>query len=71
VKLRKAGKEESLNIVFFECGALPQLGMWHSGSAAALHAASPEFDPPLLQAIFEWSRVRLTLGAHLALIAQW
>ena len=25
-------------------------GMWHSGSAAALHAASPGFDPPLLQA---------------------
>jgi hypothetical protein len=52
-------------------GGKSQLGMWHSGSAAALHAASPEFDPPLLQAIFEWSRVRLTLGALLALIAQW
>ena len=40
-------------------------GMWHSGSAAALHAASPGFDPPLLQATFHWSRVRLTLGAKM------
>eukprot|EP00985_Skeletonema_marinoi_P013635 scaffold6789_cov206-Skeletonema_marinoi.AAC.19 len=75
------------------------MGMWHSGSASALHAESPGFDSPHLhrirvravqgarlkfecvrtrgfkshrmQAIFEWSRVRLTLGAILALIAQW
>ena len=48
-----------------------QPGMWHSGSASALHAESPGFDSPHLQAVFEWSRVRLTLGALLALIAQW
>ena len=48
-------------------------GMWHSGSASALHAEGQGFNPPHLQirAIFEWSRVRLTLGAFSALIAQW
>ena len=47
-------------------------GMWHSGSASALHAESPGFDSPHLHdVIFEWSRVRLTLGACYALIAQW
>ncbi len=45
--------------------AYHQPGIWHSGSASALHAESPGFDPPYLQhAIFEWSRVRLTLGAN-------
>ena len=40
------------------------LGMWHSGSASALHAESPGFDSPHLHATtFEWSRVRFTLGA--------
>ena len=38
------------------------MGM-HSGSASALHAESPGFDSPHLQASFEWSRVRFTLGA--------
>jgi hypothetical protein len=48
-------------------------GMWHSGSAFALHAEGEGFNPPHLQirAMFEWSRVRLTLGAFSALIAQW
>ena len=45
-------------------------GNWHSGSASALHAESPGFDSPILQATFEWSRVRFTLGAIEALIAQ-
>ena len=39
--------------------------MWHSGSASALHARSPGFDSPHLQADFEWSRVRFTLGASI------
>ena len=49
------------------------LGMWHSGSASALHAEDQGFNPPHLHylSIFEWSRVRLTLGAFSALIAQW
>ena len=32
----------------------------------SLHAESPGFDSPHLHAIFEWSRVRLTLGANLS-----
>ena len=40
------------------------MGM-HSGSASALHAESPGFDSPHLQASFEWSRVRFTLGASI------
>ena len=46
-------------------------GMWHSGSASALHAESPGVQLPASPAVFEWSRVRLTLGASQALIAQW
>lgn len=38
-------------------------GMWHSGSASALHAESPGLDTQHLHAVFESSRVRLTLGA--------
>ena len=38
-------------------------GNWHSGSASALHAEGLGFNPRILHAVFEWSRVRLTLGA--------
>ena len=49
------------------------LGMWHSGSASALHAEGQGFNPPHLHylSIFEWSRVRLTLGAFSTPKAQW
>ena len=41
------------------------MGIWHSGSASALHVESPGLDSPHLQADFEWSRVRFTLGASI------
>ena len=37
------------------------MGMWHSGSASALHAESPGFDSPHLHRI----RVRAVQGARL------
>ena len=39
--------------------------MLYNGSASALHAENPAFDSPNLQASFEWSRVRFTLGASI------
>ena len=41
------------------------MGLWQSSSASALRAKSPGFDSPHLQADFECSRVRFTLGASI------